>query len=158
MILPQGAYALLDTDLSQRLLASRIPARLGYLAVDGSPRVTPIWFHWTGQELVMATFVPSPKVSSLERHPTVAVSIDTATFPPEVLQLRGDVEVEVVDGPVEEYAVAAHRYLGDAAAAHYLDDLRSQRPRMARISLVPSWVGTLDFQDRLPAALGGVTA
>lgn len=158
MTLPQGELALLDTDLAQRLLASALPARLGYLAVDGSPRVTPIWFHWTGDELVMATFVPSPKVSALERHPTVAVSIDTATFPPEVLQLRGDVEVEVVDGPVEEYAAAARRYLGDVEAAHYLDDLRSRRPRMARIALAPSWVGTLDFQGRLPAALGGVTA
>jgi hypothetical protein len=29
---------------------------------------------------------------------------------------------------------------------------------MARIAVRPSWVGVLDFQGRLPRALGGVTA
>lgn len=155
--IPQGDLALLDTSAAQHLLRSRLPARLGYLALDGTPRVTPIWFHWTGRSLVMATFAPSPKVAALEEHPHVAISIDTDTFPPEVLQLRGPAQVEHVDGPVDEYAAAAHRYLGDVEAAGYLDDLRDRRPPMARIEVRPTWVGLLDFQTRLPAALGGVT-
>jgi hypothetical protein len=155
---PQGDLGLLDHPIAQELLASSLPARLGYLALDGTPRVTPIWFQWTGDALVMATFVPSPKVTALEEHPDVAISIDTDTFPPEVLQLRGPVRVERSDGPVEEYAAAANRYLGDVEATRYLDDLRERRPPMARIELRPTWVGLLDFRTRLPAALGGVTA
>jgi hypothetical protein len=154
--IPQGDLALLETPTAQRLLASALPARLGYVALDGTPRVTPIWFHWTGEALVMATFVPAPKVRALEEHPAVALSIDTDTFPPEVLQLRGPVTVTEVEGPVDEYAAAAHRYLGDVEAAGYLDDLRARRPAMARIELRPTWVGLLDFRTRLPAALGGV--
>jgi hypothetical protein len=29
--------------------------------------------------------------------------------------------------------------------------------RMARIDLQPTWVGVLDFQKRLPSALGGIS-
>lgn len=157
MTIPQGDPRLLDSDLAQRLLATALPARLAYVAPDGTPRVSPIWFHWTGDELVCATFTPSPKVTALRANPSVAVSIDTDTFPPEVLQLRGEVEIAEVSGPVPEYAAAAHRYLGGEEAEAYIGDLEQRRPSMARLALRPRWVGTLDFRSRLPAALGGVT-
>lgn len=156
MSLPQGDLRLLETDLARRLLASNLPARLAYVARDGTPRLAPVWFHWDGVELVAATFTPSPKVAALERNPAVTVSIDTDTFPPEVLQLRGTVVITQVRGPVPEYAVAAERYLGTEAAADYLEELEATRPAMARIGLRPDWVGTLDFRTRLPGALGGV--
>ena len=43
----QGDLALLQHPTSQELLHSKIPARLAYVALDGTPRVIPIWFHWT---------------------------------------------------------------------------------------------------------------
>jgi hypothetical protein len=46
--LPQGDRRLLDSAVAQRLLASAVPARVGYTAGDGTPRVVPSWFHWTG--------------------------------------------------------------------------------------------------------------
>ena len=45
----------LVSPTAQTLLESRIPARLAYCAVDGTPRVQPIWFHWNGESLVLAT-------------------------------------------------------------------------------------------------------
>ena len=54
--LPQGDLRLLDTPVAVRLLASATPARLAYVAEDGTPRVVPTWFHWNGEELVMPTF------------------------------------------------------------------------------------------------------
>ena len=45
---------------SQELLGSSIPARLAYAGVDGAPRVIPIGFWWTGEQVVMAT---APKAS-----------------------------------------------------------------------------------------------
>ena len=45
---PQGDPALLDTDLAQELLHAPIPARLAFVWTDGTPRVVPTWFHWTG--------------------------------------------------------------------------------------------------------------
>jgi hypothetical protein len=86
--LPQGDLKLLESDIAQRLLASAIPARFAYTAVDGTPRVLPTWFHWTGEELVMPTFVSAPHVRrpaarlrALRAHPDVAITIDTEAFP-----------------------------------------------------------------------------
>ena len=48
----QGDLALLNDPIAQALLRSTIPARLAYSWTDGTPRVVPIWFHWTGEEFV----------------------------------------------------------------------------------------------------------
>jgi hypothetical protein len=112
----------------------------------------------------MPTFLAAPHVRhaagrlrALRQNPDVAVTIDTETFPPEVLTIRGRVAISEVDGIPPEYASAARRYLGDEAALAYLDQIDQPGTRMARIDLRPSWVGVLDFQSRLPSALGGIS-
>jgi hypothetical protein len=162
--LAQGDLGLLGSEVAKRLLASSLPARYAYTALDGTPRVVASWFHWTGDELVMPTFVSAPHVRhpayrlrALRANPDVAVTIDTETFPPEVLSLRGKASVTEVDGIVPEYALAAHRYLGEEEAGAYLAQIDQPGTRMARIAVRPTWVGVLDFQTRLPSALGGVT-
>src|SRR4051794_27862997 len=119
MTLPQGDLRLLESDLAKRLLASNLPARYAYNAADGSPRIVASWFVWTGEELVMPTFIAGPhvrhaayRVETLREHPDVAVSIDTDSWPPEVLTIRGRADVVEVDGIAPEYAQAAERYLG----------------------------------------------
>jgi hypothetical protein len=162
--LPQGDLRLLESDVAKRLLASNLPARLAYVSPDGTPRIVPTWFHWTGVDLVMPTFISAPHVRhaagrlrALRANPEIAVSIDTEGFPPEVLSIRGTASVTEVDGVAPEYALAAHRYLGADAAVPYLASLDHPSTRMARIVVRPSWVGVLDFQTRLPSPLGGVT-
>ena len=164
MALRQGDLGLLQSELARRLLSSRIPARLAYIASDGTPRVLATWFHWTGEVLAMPTFLSAPHVRhaagrlrALRANPDVAVMIDTETFPPEVLTMRGGVTISEVDGVPAEYASAARRYLGDEAAAEYIGQIDQAGTRMARIDLRPSWVGVLDFQSRLPSALGGIS-
>jgi hypothetical protein len=158
----QGDLRLLESDVAQRLLASTIPARYAYTGQDGAPRVVASWFVWTGEELVMPTFIAAPHIShaayrvrTLQAHPEVAVSIDTESWPPEVLSIRGRAEVTEVDGIVPEYAQAAHRYLGEEVATGMLAQIDHPATRMARIAIRPAWVGVLDFQTRLPSALGG---
>jgi hypothetical protein len=164
MVLRQGDLGLLETEIARRLLSSTIPARFAYIALDGTPRVLATWFHWTGELLAMPTFVAAPHVRhaagrlrALRVNPAVAVTIDTETFPPEVLTIRGRAAVSEVDGVPPEYAAAARRYLGEEAAHEYLAQIDQPGTRMARIDLHPSWVGVLDFQSRLPSALGGVS-
>jgi len=156
--LPQGDLRLLETDQARRLLAAPLPARYAYTARDGTPRVLPSWFHWTGDELVMPTFLSAPhiryparRLAALRTNPDVAVTIDTEAFPPEVLLLRGRAAITEVDGVVPEYALAARRYLGDPAAITYLAQIDQPGTRMARIAVRPAWVGLLDFQTRVPA-------
>jgi hypothetical protein len=162
--LPQGDLGLLESDAARRLLGSGIPARFAYLALDGTPRVLPTWFHWTGDELVMPTFVAAPHVrhpaarlAALRANPAVAVTIDTEDSPPVGLSIRGGASVTEVDGVAPEYALAAPRYMGAEAAASYLAMIDQPGTRMARIAVRPSWVGLIDFQTRLPSTLGGIT-
>ncbi len=77
----QGDVSLLQHPASQELLRSKIPARLAYVWTDGSPRVVPIWFHWNGRELVMASPPKAPKLKALANNPKVAITIDDNTFP-----------------------------------------------------------------------------
>jgi hypothetical protein len=105
MTLPQGDLRLLHSDLARRLLTSTIPARFAYIARDGTPRVMPTWFHWTGEDLVMpalpvgaARAAPRRPARRATRQPEVAVTIDTEDFPPQVLLVRGRVSLTEVDG------------------------------------------------------------
>jgi hypothetical protein len=114
--------------------------------------------------LVMPTFIAAPHVrhparrlQALHAHPDVTVMIDTETSPPEVLSLRGRVEISEVDGIPPEYAAAARRYLGEDVAREYLAGIDQPGTRMARIDLRPTWVGVHDFRTRLPSALGGIS-
>lgn len=151
--LPQGDLRLLDDPIATSLLSSAELARLGYVAVDGTPRVIPICFLWTGSELVTATFQGSPKLRALRMRPEVAITIDRAGPPPEVLMLRGSIRVEPVAGVPDEYRQMQERYFGAEQAAATVAGLRQAGARMALLTLRPEWVGTLDFQTRLPGAL-----
>jgi hypothetical protein len=161
--LEQGDIRLLKTDLAERLLTSTIPARYAYTALDGTPRIVASWFVWTGEELVLPTFISAPHVShaayrvrALRAKPDVAVSIDTESSPPEVLCIRGKAEISEIDGVAPEYAEAAHRFLGSEQATGYLAQIDQPGTRMARIAVRPAWVAVMDFQTRMPSALGGV--
>ena len=149
----QGDTALLDTDLARGLLASAELARLTYTAHDGTPRVLPTWFGWDDGELVMATFGGSARISALRSRPDVAVTIDTPGPPPDVLLLRGRVELSEVDGVLPDHAAMQVRYLGAEMAAGALAQVDVPGVRMVRIGLRPTWVGTLDFRTRFPAGL-----
>lgn len=155
--LPQGDLRLLETDVARELLTSSIPARVGYVALDGTPRVVPTWFHWDGEEFVMPTFISAPhiarpasRIRDLRANPDVAFTIDTATSPPQVLYVRGRATITEVDGVPPEYAQAAVRYLGEEGAAELLASVDDPVTRMARIAVRPSWVALLDFETRVP--------
>src|SRR5260221_236626 len=148
----QGDLGLLEHPISRELLNSTIPARLAYIATDGTPRVVPIWFHWNGKEVVMSTPPKAPKLKALAKNPKVAITIDNNTHPHKVLSIRGSAQLQAVDGIVPEYIVAADRYFGPEQGAAWVNQLRGMISSMVRISVTPEWVGLLDFQTRFPSA------
>jgi len=149
----QGDISLLQHPASQELLHSKIPARLAYVWTDGTPRVVPIWFHWNGREIVMATPPKAPKLKALTKNPKVSLTIDDNTFPHKVLLIRGTARLEPVSGIVPEYEAAAQRYFDPQLAQGWLSQLRTLVSSMVRITITPEWVGLLDFQTRFPSAL-----
>jgi hypothetical protein len=163
MNLPQGDPRLLDTAPARRLLSSSIPARLAFVWTDGTPRVIPTWFTWTGEEIVMCTFMAGPgirhptrRVDVLRKNPDVAITIDTDDAVPHVLLIRGRAVVTEADGLVAEHVAAARRYLGEEASASFEAAARQPGTRTARIGVRPTWVGLIDFETRLPSPRGGV--
>jgi hypothetical protein len=153
MPVKQGDLGLLQHPASQELLQSKIPARLAYVWMDGSPRVIPIWFHWNGSDFVMATPPKAPKLKALARNLKVSLTIDDNVFPHKVLLVRGTARLEPVTGVVPEYALAAERYFGPEQGRAWAAQMGKMVSSMVRITITPDWVGLLDFQTRFPSAL-----
>ena len=149
----QGDLALLEDPVAQRLLQSPVPARLAYVWTDGTPRVVPIGFHWNGKEVVLGTPPDAPKMKVLKDGTTVALSIDTTTPPYKVLQIRGTVRTDLVEGIAPEYEAMTIRSLGEEQGRAWLETLRPLSPRMARLFITPHWVAVLDFEGRFPSAM-----
>lgn len=153
MAVKQGDLNLLEHPAARELLQSKIPARFSYIWTDNTPRVVPIWFHWNGSEFVFGTPPRAPKLKALAKNSKVALTIDDNTFPHKVLLIRGTARVEMVDGVVPEYALAAERYFGSEQGKAWVKQLGAKGGGMARITVTPEWVGLLDFKTRFPSAL-----
>jgi Pyridoxamine 5'-phosphate oxidase len=146
----KGGPELLEDPVAEELLRAPIPARLAYTWMDGTPRVVPIWFQWTGSEIVMATPPRAPKLLAVKTGDRVAVTIDGTEWRYMALTIRGPATVTQSDGVVPEYADASVRYfgkeLGDAWVAQFPPEMR-----MHRIAVSPEVVTILDFQTRFRA-------
>ncbi len=149
----QGSVALLGDPVAQRILQSRVPARFAYVWPDGTPRVVPINFHWSGEEVVLGTPIDAPKVRALQQNSRVAITIDTETFPANVLLIRGTATLAIMDEVPTEYIAAAKRYLGEEAGAAIGQQMGALVKRWVRIGIRPEWVGIIDFQQRWPSAI-----
>ena len=98
------AQANIGLEVAQKLLQSTLPARLAYNWSDGTPRVVPIWFHWNGSEIVMASPANAPKAHALADGTAVAVTIDSSAWPYDALLVRGPVQVDEVDAEAAKRA------------------------------------------------------
>lgn len=142
--------ALMEDPVAQELVQAPIHARLAYNALDGSPRVIPIGYLWNGKTFVMGSPVNAPKVKALRAHPRVALTIDTSTFPPHVLLVRGTAALEIVEGVPDEFIESSRRFVGDAGMAEWTAGVRALYKQMAIIRVTPTWVKIFDFETRLP--------
>lgn len=147
-----------ELDAAEEILRTATLARVAYDGIDGTPRVVPMGFLWTGAAVVVATHPTAPKFTALRARPRVALTIDTAT-PARSLLLRGDAEIEVVDGVVPEYLEAAAKSMRGEELAGFEAACRETYDRMARISIVPDWARFFDFGiGRLPDFLRELTS
>ena len=141
---------LMNDPVAQGLLTAPIHARLAYCAYDGSPRVIPIGYSWNGEVFVMCSPVNAPKVKALAANPKVALTVDTDSFPPFVLLVRGEAAVEVVDGVPDEFVEASRRFVGEEGMPEWEAGVRALYKQMAIIRVTPTWVRINDFETRLP--------
>ena len=154
MASPTTPADVLGSRVARDLLCSRVPARLAYSGRDTTPRVLPIWFHWNGETLVLASRADAPKMAAIRGQPSVAITIDTERPPYRLLQLRGRAEVQIVDGIVAEYELAAERYYGERVGRLWIERMRAVTGRMARIEVTPTWARMFDVGALFPESRG----
>ncbi len=153
----QGDLLLLNDPVAQQLLNAPIPSHLSYTWIDGSPRVIPIAFHWTGSELATGTSDNMPKIKALKNGSKVAVTIDTYTPPWKVLFIRGIARLTPYDGIVPEWVLAGERIMGKEANAPFVQMvdgmIKAGVFKFVRLAVQPTWVGILDFEQRFPSGI-----
>ncbi|MCP2342076.1 pyridoxamine 5'-phosphate oxidase family protein [Actinomadura rupiterrae] len=153
MSTPTEVREVLDRPLSQEMLA-RDFTRLAYVATDGTPRVVPVGFHWNGTEIVICTATNAPKLVHLRQNPAVALTIDTEVHPPKLLLLRGQAELDVVDGIPEEYLAMNGSYqMTPEQRVEWEAGVKALYDGMVRIVITPTWAKLIDFETTLPSAV-----
>jgi hypothetical protein len=143
----------LNQPLSQELLARDL-TRLAFTGLDGTPRAIPIGFVWNGAQIVMCTAKNARKLPALRRNPAVALTIDTEAHPPKVLLIRGQAELDAVDGIPEEYFQWNGTYqMTPGQRAEWEAGVRSLYDGMVRVVVTPTWAKLIDFETTLPTAI-----
>lgn len=142
----------LDDPVVRKLLDEPNLARLAYIGEDGRPRVVPIWFAQMDGDIIMVTGPKAEKARALAKNAAVALTIDSATPPYNVLLVDGDAVLEPVEGMAPEYRPIVERYLGPAAEA-YLGQLLPRVKRQVRIRVHPTGWRIFDFVKRYPKSL-----
>jgi hypothetical protein len=144
---------ILTRPISQELLARDL-TRLAYVAKDGTPRSIPIAFTWNGAQIVMCTTKNAPKIPALRQNPAVALTIDTEVHPPKILLIRGQAELDFVDGIPDEYLQMNGTYQMTAEQrVEWEAEVRSLYDGMVRVVVTPTWAKLIDFETTLPSAV-----
>jgi Pyridoxamine 5'-phosphate oxidase len=150
---PREITEVLNRPVSQELLAQDL-TRLAYVAKDGTPRSIPIGFVWNGSTIVMCTAKNAPKIPALRQNPAVALTIDTEVHPPRILLIRGEAELDVVDGIPDEYFASNGTYsMTPEQRTEWEAEVRSLYDGMVRIVVTPTWAKLIDFETTIPSAV-----
>jgi hypothetical protein len=150
---PSEITEVLNRPISQELLARDL-TRLAYVAKDGTPRSIPIGFTWNGSAIVMCTAKNAAKVAALQHNPAVALTIDTEAHPPRILLIRGQAELDVVEGIPDEYLEMNGTYaMTPEQRVEWEAEVRSLYDGMVRIVVTPTWAKLIDFDTILPSAV-----
>ena len=92
---------------------------LVYLATvmeDGSPQVTPVWFNFDGDDILINSAQGRVKDRNMCRRPQVALAISDPQDPYRYLQIRGRVIEITTQGGKAHIDTLAKKYTG---AAHF---------------------------------------
>lgn len=153
----QTVTEVLTRPIAQELLDTAM-ARLSYVGADGDPRVVPVGFWWTGEQIVFATAVRAAKVAAIRANPRVAVAVDRFGMPPRSLLVRGSATVEIVDGVPAEYLGGAPKLMPAEAVPGWRDGVRALYDQMAVVTITPDHAVLHDFETTLPRAVADLVA
>ncbi|HEY8813062.1 MAG TPA: pyridoxamine 5'-phosphate oxidase family protein [Candidatus Dormibacteraeota bacterium] len=107
----------------RRLLTEPNIGNLGFHGIDGYPRVIPVWFKFTGDEIQVASPPNLYKSRALRADPQAVLMVSTPKQPYHVVSATGRVDIEVIEEPERIVFVreVADRYLGPDAGSRYIE-------------------------------------
>lgn len=111
-------------------------------------------FVYVGERFVVFTSPNAAKIALLEANPKVALTIDTESQPPNVLLVRGDAQLSKVDGVPDQFVEASRKLIPPEDFEAWEDGVRALYTEMVRIDITPRWAKVLDFETRIPSAVG----
>lgn len=104
--IPDRLLPLLSNDV-------RAFAHLALTRQDGTPHVSPVWFEWDGEHMVINTARGRVKDNLLRRHPVVSLSIQDPADPYRYLLMTGPVVAETEEGGFEHICDLQQKYHGN---------------------------------------------
>ena len=108
-------------DHIKDLLGAPGIAHMATLGPDGAPHSSPVWYEWTGEDLLISHTKNRQKYRNLQRDPRFALSILDPNDAYRFVEIRGT--AEITDDPD---AALIHRlakkYLGKDRYPYDLDD------------------------------------
>lgn len=96
-----------------------ILGQLGYMGLDGHPRIVPMWYDIEGDEIWISSPPSSYKNRSLKADPRAAFSAFTSEYPYLQVTITGEVTIEKL--PAQKRVAYAKRLV-----RRYLDALQSK--------------------------------
>jgi PPOX class probable F420-dependent enzyme len=88
-------------------------ACLALATAKGEPRVTPIWFDFDGENVILNTARGRLKDRIMHRHPNVALAIMDPANPYRYIQIRGPVVFESEEGAYDQICDLNLKYHGN---------------------------------------------
>jgi PPOX class probable F420-dependent enzyme len=113
-------------DTHQDLLNDELKsyAFLSTLMNDGTPQVTPVWFSWDGENLLINSAKGRTKDRNMRSRPDVAVAIQDPRNPYRYLQIRGKVVEITEEGARDHINFLNMKYNGSPLYGGPKDEVR----------------------------------
>jgi pyridoxamine 5'-phosphate oxidase-like protein len=105
------------------LLGQTIIGQLGFVGLDGYPRVLPVWFEYRDGEVLIASQPNTYKGRALARKGQAVLTASTIERPYHIATAIGDVTLERLPEPerIDFVTAIAARYLGAEDGRRYID-------------------------------------
>lgn len=87
-------------------------AYLSTVMADGSPQVTPVWFNFDGEHILVNSALGRVKDRNMRREPRVALAIQDPEDLYRYLQVRGKVIEITLEGAREHIDALSKKYTG----------------------------------------------
>ena len=92
-----GVRTIDTTSASGHRAAERLAKeRIGWLttvALDGTPQVSPIWFLWDGDEILVYS-LESPRARNVAKHPRVSLNLDGNGLGGDIVIVEGTARID----------------------------------------------------------------